>query len=177
MRNERNARLEQQVLVTIVDVNDNALLQPFDGAVLENTDSTLITTIQAVDKDASPEYRKTNGELWTTGPLDREEVSQYRVPIQVTDGVPDHERMTTYWITVQDLNDVAPQFDLSQGVYEVQLPENREAGKPTGIRLAVDDQDIVNHFTFEIVEGNEERKFRIDPLVNKPLDYDYPVMD
>lgn len=55
---------------------------------------------------------------------------------------PDHERMTTYWITVQDLNDVAPQFDLSQGVYEVQLPENREAGKPTGIRLAVDDQDI-----------------------------------
>lgn len=50
--------------------------------------------------------------------------------------------MTTYWITVQDLNDVAPQFDLSQGVYEVQLPENREAGKPTGIRLAVDDQDI-----------------------------------
>ncbi|XP_050704553.1 DE-cadherin-like [Eriocheir sinensis] len=196
--NERNARLEQQVLVTIVDVNDNApLLQPFDGAVLENTDSTLITTIQAVDKDASPEYRKltysfdatashdvitkftlkTNGELWTTGPLDREEVSQYRVPIQVTDGVPDHERMTTYWITVQDLNDVAPQFDLSQGVYEVQLPENREAGKPTGIRLAVDDQDIVNHFTFKIVEGNEERKFRIDPLVNKPLDYDYPVMD
>lgn len=40
----------------------------------------------------------------------------------------------------------------------------------------------VNHFTFEIVEGNEERKFRIDPLartilVNQPLDYDYPVMD
>lgn len=31
---------------------------------------------------------KTNGELWTTQPLDREEVSQYRVPIQVTDGVP-----------------------------------------------------------------------------------------
>ena len=40
----------------------------------------------------------------------------------------------------------------------------------------------VNHFTFEIVEGNEEKKFRIDPsartiLVNKALDYDYPVMD
>lgn len=40
----------------------------------------------------------------------------------------------------------------------------------------------VNHFTFEIVEGNEENKFQIDPsartiLVNKKLDYDYPVMD
>ena len=50
--------------------------------------------------------------------------------------------MTTYWITVQDLNDVAPQFDLVNGVYEVQLPENREAGKPTGVRLDVDDPDI-----------------------------------
>lgn len=46
-------------MVTIVDVNDNApLLQPFDGAVRENTDSMLITTIQAVDKDASPQYRQ-----------------------------------------------------------------------------------------------------------------------
>lgn len=40
----------------------------------------------------------------------------------------------------------------------------------------------VNHFTYEIVEGNEEGKFLIDPatgdvLVNKPLDYDHPVLD
>lgn len=54
----------------------------------------------------------------------------------------EHERMTIYWITVQDLNDVAPMFDRKLGVYEVQLPENREVGKPTGIRLVVDDPDI-----------------------------------
>ncbi|XP_069172771.1 LOW QUALITY PROTEIN: DE-cadherin-like [Procambarus clarkii] len=201
--NDKNARQCKQVVVDILDVNDNApLLQPFDGAVLENTDSTLITTIQALDKDTSPRFRqliysfdgtassdvktkfalKTNGELWTTQPLDREEKKQYRIPIQVTDGVPEHERMTIYWITVQDLNDVAPVLDNALGVYEVQLPENREVGKPTGIRLLINDPDIVNHFTYQIVDGNQERKFRIDAstgdvLVNKALDYDHPVFD
>ena len=61
---------------------------------------------------------------------------------QVTDGRSEHERMTIYWITVQDLNDVPPQFDRAAGTYEVQLPENREVGKPTGIRLAFIDPDI-----------------------------------
>ncbi|XP_037787691.1 protocadherin beta-10-like [Penaeus monodon] len=200
--NDQNARVDKQLLVDIVDVNDNApLLQLFDGSLVENAERALITTIKAVDKDTSPQFRqliykfdatatedvrdkfelKPNGELWTTKPLDREEVKQYRVPIQVTDGVPEHERMTTYWITVQDLNDVAPAFAPS-GVFEVELPENRELGKPTGIRLPVHDPDIVNNITYEIVEGNEEQKFRIDPttgdvLVNKLLDFDHPVMD
>ncbi|XP_045108970.1 neural-cadherin-like isoform X2 [Portunus trituberculatus] len=201
--NDRNVRLEQQVVVNILDVNDNApLLQAWDGGILENTGSALITTIRAVDKDASPQFRqlrysfdataphdvvskfalKSNGELWSTRPLDREEESQYRVPIQVTDGVSGHSRVTTYWVTVQDLNDVPPVFDRSMGVYEVQLPENREVGKPTGIRLAVDDADEVNEFTFDIISGNEGRKFSIDEtsrtiVVAAPLDYDYPVND
>ncbi|XP_037787693.1 DE-cadherin-like [Penaeus monodon] len=200
--NDQNARLDERIPVEIVDVNDNApLLQPFDGAVVENADGALITTIVAVDLDASPEFReltyafdaladedvrakfelKPNGELWTTKPLDREEVKQYRVPIQVTDGVPEHERMTTYWITVQDLNDVAPAFAPS-GVFEVELPENRELGKPTGIRLPVHDPDIVSQHEYEIISGNEEEKFRIDSatgdvLVNRPLDFDHPVFD
>ncbi|XP_045109629.1 neural-cadherin-like isoform X3 [Portunus trituberculatus] len=203
MVNERNGRLEHQVVVNIVDVNDNApLLQTWDGSVLENAASTLITTIRAVDKDASPQYRqlrysfdataphdvvskfalKSNGELWSTRPLDREEQSQYRVPIRVTDGMPGHARVTIYWITVQDVNDVPPVFDRSLGVYEVQLPESREVGKPTGIRLAVDDADLVNQFTFDIISGNERGKFRIDPtsrtlIVDAPLDYDDPVND
>ncbi|XP_042876462.1 neural-cadherin-like [Penaeus japonicus] len=202
-KNDQNARVDRKIKVEVKDENDNApLLQPFDGAVLENSAAALITTIQAVDKDASPQYRqltytfekrvtddvrskftlKLNGELWTTQPLDREETRQYRVPIQVTDGKPEHVRKTIYWITVQDLNDVAPQFDKVAGVYEVQLPENREVGKPTGIKLKYEDPDIVNDFTYQIVQGNEEGKFRIDAaagevLVNKPLDFDHPVMD
>ncbi|XP_045109425.1 neural-cadherin-like isoform X4 [Portunus trituberculatus] len=203
MVNDRNARLEHQVVVDILDVNDNApLLQAWDGSVQENSASTLITTIRAVDKDASPQYRqlrysfdataphdvvskfalKSNGELWSTRRLDREEQSQYRVPIRVTDGMPGHARVTIYWITVQDVNDVPPVFDRSLGVYEVQLPENRKVGKPTGIRLAVDDADLVNQFAFDIISGNEEGKFGIDAIsrtliVATPLDYDDPVND
>ncbi|XP_064100761.1 neural-cadherin-like [Macrobrachium nipponense] len=201
--NDRNARVEKKILVSILDVNDNApLLQQFDGAVLENVDSTLITTIQAHDKDVSPQFRqlrysfdpmasgdvrqkfalKTNGELWTTEPLDREEFKQYKIPIKVTDGVPAHERMTIYWITVQDLNDVAPVFDYLNGIYEVELPENREVGKSTGIKLAINDSDVVNLFEYHIVHGNGEQKFRIDEatgdiIVSKVLDYDHPVLD
>ncbi|XP_066958880.1 DE-cadherin-like [Macrobrachium rosenbergii] len=201
--NDRNARLEKKLQVSILDVNDNApLLQQFDGSVLENVDSMLITTIQAHDKDVSPHFRqlrysfdpmasgdvrqkfalKSNGELWTTEPLDREEFKQYKIPIRVTDGVPGHERMTIYWITVQDLNDVPPVFDHLNGIYEVELPENREVGKSTGVKLAVEDSDVVNLFEYQIVEGNGEQKFRIDEvtgeiLVNKVLDYDHPVYD
>ncbi|XP_066958862.1 LOW QUALITY PROTEIN: DE-cadherin-like [Macrobrachium rosenbergii] len=201
--NDRNARLEKKLQVSILDVNDNApLLQQFDGSVLENVDSMLITTIQAHDKDVSPQFRqlrysfdpmasgdvrqkfalKSNGELWTTEPLDREEFKQYKIPIRVTDGVPGHERMTIYWITVQDLNDVLPVFDHLNGIYEVELPENREVGKSTGVKLAVEDSDVVNLFEYRIVEGNGEQKFRIDEvtgeiLVNKVLDYDHPVYD
>ncbi|ROT64572.1 hypothetical protein C7M84_017478 [Penaeus vannamei] len=55
-QNDQNARLDERIPVEIVDVNDNApLLQPFDGAVVENADGALITTIVAVDLDASPE--------------------------------------------------------------------------------------------------------------------------
>ncbi|XP_066980298.1 DE-cadherin-like isoform X2 [Macrobrachium rosenbergii] len=201
--NDRNSRLEKKLQVSILDVNDNApLLQQFDGSVLENVDSMLITTIQAHDKDVSPQFRqlrysfdpmasgdvrqkfalKSNGELWTTEPLDREEFKQYKIPIKVTDGVPGHERMTIYWITVQDLNDVPPVFDHLNGIYEAELPENREVGKSTGVKLAVEDSDVVNLFEYQIVEGNGEQKFRIDEvtgeiLVNKVLDYDHPVYD
>lgn len=46
----------------VQDVNDiPPILQPFDGAITENSPITLITTIKAVDKDASPEFRNVSG--------------------------------------------------------------------------------------------------------------------
>lgn len=201
--NDQYARADVQIPVAIEDRNDNApLLQSFDGAIVENSRASLITTIKAIDKDVSPEFKrleysfddgandivkekfelKSNGELWTRMPLDREESNRYQVPIQVTDGVPSHKRMTIYWITVQDMNDVQPQFDKEAGVYEVVVPENKVPGKDTGIRLVVIDPDIVSYREFQIVQGNEEKKFRIDSttgevLINKVLDYDAPVLD
>lgn len=201
--NDENSRADEQILVEILDVNDNPpLLQPFDGAVVENAEPVLITTIQAVDKDASEQFRdlrfsfdeeavtqdvrekfrlRTNGELSTLVKLDRENASQYRVPVVVTDGEPSHVRRRTYWITVQDVNDEPPRFNVSS-VLEVELPERTDVGKDTGIKLVVLDPDVVNHNEFQIVEGNEYQKFRIDSttgdvLVNQPLDYDSPTND
>ncbi|XP_063591912.1 neural-cadherin-like, partial [Penaeus indicus] len=201
--NDENSRTDEQILVQINDVNDNPpLLQPFDGAVVENAEPVLITTIQAVDKDASEQYRnlvftfdeeavtqdvrdkfrlRTNGELSTLMKLDRENASQYRVPVMVTDGEPSHVRRRTYWITVQDVNDEPPRFNASS-VLEVELPERTDVGKDTGIKLVVLDPDVVNHNEFQIVEGNDYQKFRIDAttgdvLVNQPLDYDFPTND
>ncbi|ROT68486.1 Neural-cadherin [Penaeus vannamei] len=201
--NEENSRHDEQILVEILDVNDNPpLLQPYDGAVVENAEPALITTIQAVDKDATEAFRnldfsfdeesvtqdvkdkfrlRTNGELSTLMKLDRENASQYRVPVIVTDGEPSHVRRRTYWITVQDVNDEPPRFDVSS-VVEVELPERTEVGKDTGIKLVVLDPDVVNYNEFQIVEGNQYQKFRIDPttgdvLVNQLLDYDAPTND
>ena len=59
LQNDQNARIDRRLRVAVEDVNDNApLLQPFDGAVLENSPPTLITTISAVDKDVSPQFRQ-----------------------------------------------------------------------------------------------------------------------
>ncbi|XP_066958878.1 neural-cadherin-like [Macrobrachium rosenbergii] len=76
--NDRNARLEKKLQVSILDVNDNApLLQQFDGSVLENVDSMLITTIQAHDKDVSPQFRQ------ATNSTDQD-IAQFSVDNQLT---------------------------------------------------------------------------------------------
>ncbi|ROT82866.1 Neural-cadherin protein [Penaeus vannamei] len=80
--------------------------------------------------------------------------------------------MTTYWITVQDLNDVAPVFAPS-GVFEV------GASGEQGAREAHGDPPARPRPGYS---GNEEEKFRIDSatgdvLVNRPLDFDHPVFD
>ncbi|KAG0724386.1 DE-cadherin [Chionoecetes opilio] len=200
--NTQNARVDKEVLVKIQDVNDiPPLLQPFDGAITENSPPILITTIKAIDKDASPQFRNLvysfdgpdvtdevrnkfdlsrDGQLRTLMRLDREEKNKYMIPVHVTDG--DHNRTSMYWITVKDINDVKPRFDKTLGVYEVQVPEDKGVGKNTGIVLKVIDPDVVNHNDFQIVKGNEQRKFSIDSTTGEvtvatKLDYDDPMRD
>ncbi|CAL4082232.1 unnamed protein product, partial [Meganyctiphanes norvegica] len=202
--NLQNSREDYQVQVDVLDVNDNPpLLQaPFSASVGENSDQqTLVTTIRATDKDVSEEFGRItyrmgkfatddvknkfrlngeSGELWTMQSLDREEIKQYRIPIVASDGV--HNKTVNYWVSVTDVNDEKPSFNLDKGVYEVLLPETTEVDRDTDIVLKVDDKDIVNEFSYQIISGNEDEKFRIDPntgdvLINKKLDYDNPVND
>ncbi|KAK8381192.1 hypothetical protein O3P69_008215 [Scylla paramamosain] len=192
MVNERNGRLEHQVVVNIVDVNDNApLLQTWDGSVLENAASTLITTIRAVDKDASPQYRQLRYSFDATAPHDV--VSKFALKVQrravehATPGpgraepVPRAHQGDGWHARTRTGHNLLDHCARRQRC-AARLPESREVGKPTGIRLAVDDADLVNQFTFDIINGNEKGKFRIDAtsrtlIVDAPLDYDDPVND
>ncbi|XP_047738594.1 DE-cadherin [Hyalella azteca] len=201
-----NARIDHSLTVRVLDVNDEMpLLQhPFSGVISENSDpNSLIMTATAIDKDVSPEFKqlrysikadapvevRTNfrvdpntGDIWTLHTLDREKKRSYGVPIEVTDGAPGHNRHNLYWITINDVNDEPPTFNLNLGVYNVMIPEDLEIGKDTGIQLVVDDLDDVNEFNYQIISGNEADKFAIDAktgtvTVNKKLDYDSPVND
>ncbi|CAL4123184.1 unnamed protein product, partial [Meganyctiphanes norvegica] len=202
--NLQNSREDYQVQVNVLDVNDNpALLQaPFSASVGENSDpQTLVTTIRATDKDVSEEFGRItfrlgkfatedvknkfrlngeSGELWSMQSLDREDIKQYRIPIVASDGV--HNKTVNYWVSVTDVNDEKPRFNLDKGVYEILLPETTEVDRNTDIVLKVEDKDIVNEFSYQLISGNEDEKFRIDPntgdvLINKKLDYDDPVND
>ncbi|KAK4327912.1 hypothetical protein Pmani_001640, partial [Petrolisthes manimaculis] len=204
--NSNQARLNVELNINIQDVNDNSpWMEPNDGTTITENSSPniLIGTIKARDRDISEEFRtlvfsfdnaspdieskfelRSNGELRTRVALDREEMDTYGyfIPIKVTDGMEGHENTGPFWVTVLDLNDVPPQFDKTGGVYVDQVPEDRLPGWKTGINLKVIDPDIVNHFDFQIVEGNEKNKFRIDSTtgevrVNSILDYDAPTND
>ncbi|RXG68943.1 Cadherin EGF LAG seven-pass G-type receptor 3 [Armadillidium vulgare] len=169
--------------------------------ISENVDAdSLLRVCQAVDKDTStridqltysfkdpPPHVRDNfridpstGEIWNIEKLDRETEKQYRIPVQVTDGKNVRDRQ--YWIIVNDQNDEPPKFNLETGVYETEVEEDLTIGKDTGIRLVVEDQDILNEFSYQIISGNEASKFHINSetgviSVNKELDYDAPVND
>ena len=52
-----------------------------------------------------------------------------------------HDRANMYWISINDVNDEPPRFNRNLGNYSVEIPENLEVGKDTGINLKVDDKD------------------------------------
>nr|BAU30873.1 Le1-cadherin [Ligia exotica] len=197
-----NGRAEYSLTVDVIDVNDNppVLQQPYTGSIGENVDSTMVMVVQAVDKDITPEFRQleysfkdppdhvtdnfeidpVSGEIWNTKPLDRESEKQYRIPVQVSDGVNVRDRQ--YWIIVNDENDEPPKFNTELGVYETHVDEDMTIGKDTGIKLVVEDKDILNEFSYEIIGGNDANKFKINAetgsiYVNDNLDYDSPVND
>uniref|UniRef100_A0A8C0JBT7 Protocadherin gamma-C3 n=1 Tax=Chelonoidis abingdonii TaxID=106734 RepID=A0A8C0JBT7_CHEAB len=137
------------VLVEITDVNDNApsvrftslsatvpedapmgtavaLLSVSDGDSRENGEVQLQLPAD-IPFQILPSFR--NHYSWvTSGPLDREEVSEYKVVITATDsGSPPLSRHTILSITLADINDNTPQFERTS--YEVIVKENNPVGE------------------------------------------------
>ncbi|XP_072854451.2 protocadherin gamma-C5-like isoform X7 [Pogona vitticeps] len=78
--------------------------------------------------------------LITSGPLDREEISQYKVVITATDsGSPTLSSQKNFLVNISDLNDNPPSF--SQTAYQTLVPENNALGMPI-ISVSAFDPDL-----------------------------------
>ncbi|CAM5160448.1 unnamed protein product [Natator depressus] len=137
-----------KVLVTVIDVNDNApkitIASLFSSVSEDNPPGTLIALLNIRDKDSGE-----NGEvtcsipgnlpfrlqksfdnyysLVTDRPLDRERVSDYNVTITATDrGAPNLASKTTILVQLSDINDNAPIFN--QTSYTLYITENNPRG-------------------------------------------------
>ncbi|XP_028600415.2 protocadherin Fat 4 [Podarcis muralis] len=145
--------------MTVIDINDNAPLferDPLISEVLENLSPSKIITVTAVDKDSgsngqlnyeivsgnkenSFSIHRTNGEVRSVRPLDRENVAHYTLTIKASDrGVPVQSTTVRVLINVLDENDNAPKF--SQ-IFSALVPENAPLGY-TVTRVTTSDEDI-----------------------------------
>jgi len=135
-----------QVTVVLLDVNDMSpeFISPTKNSIIENAPSnTVVMAIKAVDRDEGRngyvEYSLENdtnlpftlgpvdGLLRVSGPLDREQRSNYTLGIIAKDrGEPPRSSSTTVTIMVLDENDNSPVFDSRQ--YFATVAENASIG-------------------------------------------------
>ncbi|XP_037656910.1 protocadherin alpha-1 isoform X6 [Choloepus didactylus] len=152
-----------QLLITVLDVNDNAPL--FDQAVYRvrlpetTANGTLVATLNASDadegvngeiiysfgSDASLNIQEkfkidfSSGEIRLNGRLDYEETKSYEIPIKAVDkGSPPMSNHCKVLVKVLDVNDNAPEL----GITSLSLPVREDAPLGTVIALiTVSDRD------------------------------------
>lgn len=132
-------------MVVLLDVNDMSpdFISPTRISIIENAPSnTVVMAIKAVDRDEGRngyvEYSLGNdsvpftlgnvdGLLRVSGPLDREQRSNYTLEVTAKDrGEPPRSSSTVITVTVLDENDNSPVFDSRQ--YSATVAENASIG-------------------------------------------------
>ncbi|OQR66385.1 protein dachsous-like [Tropilaelaps mercedesae] len=103
-----------------------------------------------------------SGELCVAAGLDRETRATYEIPVMATDrgGL---STSTVVKVHVLDVNDHRPIFVLDE--YNVSLSEFfDQTGQPIVVVVATDrDAGLNGRVTYSIVDGNIQKRFRIDP--------------
>ena len=147
--------------IIVEDTNDNSpIIEPHSSKVslLENvTLGSTVITFTAVDADSGLNGRTSftiisgnikdsfaieakSGRLFVNKRLDREDVQNYTLDIEVNDqGVPKNRGITQIVISLDDINDYAPKF--AQVRYDVDVLENLEQIKSV-ITFSANDLDI-----------------------------------
>nr|KAF6448302.1 hypothetical protein HJG63_014988 [Rousettus aegyptiacus] len=157
-------RARSKVLVTVLDVNDNApevTVTSFTNSVQENSSpGTVIALFNVHDSDSEENglitcsipnnlpftLEKTYGNyyrLLTHETLDREEVSEYNILVTATDhGTPTLSTETRISLQVADINDNPPAFPHAS--YSTYIPENNPRGASILSVTAQDPDSIEN---------------------------------
>ncbi|XP_044515817.1 protocadherin gamma-B1-like [Gracilinanus agilis] len=164
-----------KVLVTILDVNDNApemTVASVFSPVLENSESgTVVAFLKIRDRDSGE-----NGEVicylqgnipfqlesssknfykvLTDGALDREQTPEYNITVIATDkGIPPLSTNKTFILHIADVNDNAPVF--LQPSYVAYVPENNPSGASISCVSAVDpDLEQNGRLSYSVVSSD-----------------------
>ncbi|KAF7664475.1 hypothetical protein LDENG_00175920 [Lucifuga dentata] len=106
-----------------------------------------------------------NGSIFTLVPLDREQISQYDLVVEASDGAVDPRRTTlTLSVQVMDIDDNSPVF--SQQTYVVNVPENSPVGTLI-LKLRAVDADLFSNVTFRIKTESAQQLFSLDPITGE----------
>ncbi|KAM6140206.1 protocadherin-17 [Pterocles gutturalis] len=110
----------------------------------------------------------TNGAIYALRSFNYEQTKHFEFRVLAKDsGSPHRESNATVRVTVLDVNDNAPLIVLPaliNDTAELQVPRNAGVGYPVGTVRALDsDFGESGRLTYEIVEGNEEHLFEMDP--------------
>eukprot|EP00117_Sycon_ciliatum_P033550 scpid247/ scgid25797/ Protocadherin Fat 4; Cadherin family member 14; FAT tumor suppressor homolog 4; Fat-like cadherin protein FAT-J len=150
----------KEVIITIMDMNDNAPIFEDDHYVFNisegSSSQSVVGAVLANDADAGLNsqvvYRIVNstaptlftidpstGLITTTAPVDREQVHQYRLTIQASDmGQPVLSSTSTVTVYVQDINDSPPFFDPDLSGTIAAIAENSPADTLVVVSSALD---------------------------------------
>lgn len=179
------------VIVNVQDLNDNPMkfTRLFSVNVTENVPvGTFVIQVTSVDKDigenANCSYSLTenaqgkfmidpySGNVTVSGQLDREQQDEYLLKVSAVDGSWRAETLLT--ITIEDVNDQAPEFEYSY--YNFNIPEGQQAVTFIGQVTAVDRDKRGPNSVVSYSLKQPSELFSVDPVSGeifskRPLKY------
>ncbi|GAA6110050.1 protocadherin alpha-3-like [Tachysurus ichikawai] len=175
-----------KVLIEVLDENDNApdiKTTPLLDSVKENTKpDTAVALITVSDNDGGKngivhlsikgsfpfnleQSYKNHYSLLVDGPLDRENISQFNIPLEAVDeGTPPLSSSAIISVSIADVNDNAPRFPTP--ILNGYIRENGRAGDLV-VKVLAEDSDLgsnadISYSLFEHSSG----AVRVSPMMN-----------
>ncbi|CAG9791699.1 unnamed protein product [Diatraea saccharalis] len=185
-----------ELLVSVADVNDNAPAFSADTYCVtlpEDADiGTLVAKVHATDLDLGEnrlvrysfaeendafDLASDSGIVTLRAPLDRETQAEHRLVVVARDrGRPPRSASATVRLTVADVNDNPPEFELR--LYRASVPELAAPGAELlRVRATSRDAGVNADVYYSIVGGDGREDFALDRssgvlVVARPLDYE-----